>query len=249
MARITRWKSRHRENSSSGSTSTSDAPMGRDLPIREKRKKLQTPQTSITGSSSSTPEDTISEGGDTANSVSGDTIALGSNAMDTDERQPDLTIHALPHKDGMIVSVRPPREPANPSLHHVPCDIVLVIDVSGSMSSEAPVPGNPGEVKERYGLSVLDLTKHAANTILETLNENDRLGIVTFASDVQVGPLLEIQCQPLVGCQLLTRCVGRPEAHPNEAQEQAGGQEEDREHGDQGHDQPVGRNSNRPQTV
>ena len=209
MTRITRWKSRHGKNSSSGST-TSDAPIGgRDLPIREKRKKLRTLQTSTTGSSSSTPEDTISEGGNTASSVSGDTITLRLDVMDADEQRPDLTIHALPHKDGMIVSVRPPREPVNPSLHHVPCDIVLVIDVSGSMSSEAPVPGNPGEVKERYGLSVLDLTKHAANTILETLNENDRLGIVTFASDVQVGPLLEIQCHPLVGFQLLTRALCR----------------------------------------
>ena len=55
-------------------------------------------------------------------------------------------------------------------------------DVSGSMTADAPVPTKPGEEVERTGLSVLDLPKHAARTIVETLNENDRLAIVTFAS-------------------------------------------------------------------
>lgn len=46
------------------------------------------------------------------------------------------------------------------------------------MSIEAPVTSaNPAET-ERNGMSVLDLTKHAALTILESLDENDRLGIV-----------------------------------------------------------------------
>ena len=72
------------------------------------------------------------------------------------------------------------------SLSHVPCDIVLVIDVSGSMGADARVPTNPGETSERFGLSVLDLVKHAALTILETLDDEDRLGIVTFASKAKV---------------------------------------------------------------
>lgn len=40
----------------------------------------------------------------------------------------------------------------------------------------------PGET-ERTGLTVLDLTKHAALTIIETLNDRDRLGIVSFATN------------------------------------------------------------------
>lgn len=100
--------------------------------------------------------------------------------------EPTVEIHPDLSTDGLLVRVIPPPQPLSSSLEHVPCDIVLVIDVSGSMESEAPVPTNPGEQTEHNGLTVLDLTKHAARTILETLNENDRLGIVTFAGDAEV---------------------------------------------------------------
>ncbi|OHW94413.1 U-box domain-containing protein [Colletotrichum incanum] len=64
----------------------------------------------------------------------------------------------------------------------MPCDIVLVIDVSSSIGCDAPVPANTGETKEIYGFSVLDLVKHAARTIPETMEDGDRLGIMVFAS-------------------------------------------------------------------
>ncbi|KAK1754165.1 hint-domain-containing protein [Echria macrotheca] len=101
------------------------------------------------------------------------------------EYTPELKVYPLPSEDGLLVKIRPPSEPLDPNLVHVPCDIVLVIDVSASMSDEAPVPSGPGESKERNGLSVLDLTKHAARTVMEPLNERDRLGIVTFSDDVE----------------------------------------------------------------
>jgi Mg-chelatase subunit ChlD len=51
------------------------------------------------------------------------------------------------------------------------------------MQAEAPVPGEP---EANYGFSILDLTKHACLTILETLDESDRLGIVTFGTEARV---------------------------------------------------------------
>jgi hypothetical protein len=100
-----------------------------------------------------------------------------------DSQTPDLKIFPFDSVEGLIVKVQPPRDHPDPHLDHVPCDIVLVIDVSGSMQANAPVPGEAGE---QTGLSVLDLTKHAARTILETLGPQDRLGIVRFASDARV---------------------------------------------------------------
>ncbi|KAI0878626.1 U-box domain-containing protein [Hypoxylon argillaceum] len=102
---------------------------------------------------------------------------------------PVVTIHPLESKDGVLVQVRPPVQPSDSTIDHVPCDIVLVIDVSGSMNEDAPAPvrdeqGNA--TKEYFGLTVLDLTKHAARTIVSTLNEGDRLGIVAFSTRAKV---------------------------------------------------------------
>lgn len=92
-----------------------------------------------------------------------------------------LELRTLIDEDGLIVTVEPPLAPKNEKLAHVPCDIVLVIDVSGSMSSEARIPGSSDQ--ESTGLSVLDLVKHACRTILSTLDERDRLAIITFSNN------------------------------------------------------------------
>ena len=63
----------------------------------------------------------------------------------------------------------------------VPCDIVVVVDVSGSMNAAAYVEQD-GRLND-VGFTILDITKHAIKTIIESLNENDRISIVTF-SDV-----------------------------------------------------------------
>ncbi|KAI8628394.1 U-box domain-containing protein [Xylariaceae sp. FL1651] len=116
-------------------------------------------------------------------------ISVGTLVTD----DPVVTIHPLTTKDGVLVKVQSPVHPLDPNMDHVACDIVLVIDVSGSMNSDAPaaVTDEQGNAaKEHLGLSVLDLTKHAARTILSALNKNDRLGIVTFSSDAEVVQML-----------------------------------------------------------
>ncbi|KAM5476043.1 hypothetical protein MauCBS54593_000726 [Microsporum audouinii] len=97
---------------------------------------------------------------------------------------PILSVHSIPNKNSMVVSIQPPLKPKD-DVPHVPCDIVLVIDISASMNSAAPIPtGESGG--EDTGLSILDLTKHAAKTIIQTLNENDRLAVVTFCTEIRV---------------------------------------------------------------
>jgi hypothetical protein len=67
-----------------------------------------------------------------------------------------LTIHPVKSKNGVLVDIQPPTKPRGPPIDHVPCDIVLVIDVSGSMNSPAPAPmndDNGNAVREDYGLT------------------------------------------------------------------------------------------------
>ena len=69
---------------------------------------------------------------------------------------PIVTIHPLESREGVLVTVKPPEKPSNAILGHVPCDIVLVIDVSFSMNDDAPAAvydeqGNAA--KEHFGLT------------------------------------------------------------------------------------------------
>ena len=65
-----------------------------------------------------------------------------------------------------------------------PVDIVLCIDVSGSMGTDAPVKGGDGK-STSYGISVLSLTVSAAKTILNTLEEKDNISIVTYTDKAE----------------------------------------------------------------
>ncbi|KAK7934580.1 hypothetical protein PG985_000075 [Apiospora marii] len=104
--------------------------------------------------------------------------------MASNQNKLDVAIHPLESQEGVLVKVTPPKEPAHLYTTHVPCDIVLVLDVSGSMDELAPII-NPGERDENPGCTVLDIVKHAALTILHTLDETDRLGLVVFSSEAR----------------------------------------------------------------
>jgi Mg-chelatase subunit ChlD len=63
----------------------------------------------------------------------------------------------------------------------VPSDIVVVIDISGSMGNEAKTRS-----VESSGLSLLDVVKHGVKTIIRTLGPQDRLAVVSFSNRASV---------------------------------------------------------------
>lgn len=65
---------------------------------------------------------------------------------------------------------------------HVPSTVFLVLDISGSMGAAASMHDDSDGAS---GLSQLDIVKHAARTIIESLHEQDQLAVVAFASHVK----------------------------------------------------------------
>src|ERR1700731_2241208 len=86
-----------------------------------------------------------------------------------------LALSADEESKQVLITVTPPSKPgplsAKQPVKRAPLDICCVIDVSGSMGSEAPIPADPttGAPAESTGLSVLDVVKHALRTIIATM--------------------------------------------------------------------------------
>lgn len=55
------------------------------------------------------------------------------------------------------------------------------------MSMEATVKAASGAT-ESNGLSMLDIAKHAVRTVVQTLNEQDRLCIISFCRQGEIVP-------------------------------------------------------------
>jgi len=60
-----------------------------------------------------------------------------------------------------------------------------VLDISGSMASEAYVKNKDG-VKESHGMSYLDLLKHAVKTVITNLGPEDRFSLVTYSTHARI---------------------------------------------------------------
>ncbi|CAF0863175.1 unnamed protein product [Didymodactylos carnosus] len=93
------------------------------------------------------------------------------------EAQPvdvDLKVSVSYGENCAYVLVKPPV-----GIRRTPCDICCVVDTSGSMQLEVETKDEQNMV-EKFGLSQLDLVKHALKTIIHTLNEHDRLSVVEF---------------------------------------------------------------------
>lgn len=72
-----------------------------------------------------------------------------------------------------------------PDTRSTPTDVVIVIDESGSMGARAVVASARGE-SETDGLTVMDIVKHGARTMVHTLGEADRVAIVGFTDVARV---------------------------------------------------------------
>lgn len=66
-----------------------------------------------------------------------------------------------------------------------PIHVCLVVDVSGSMGTEATMKGSSGQV-ESHGFSLLDIVKQAAHTVRVTLTDIDTLSIVKYSNKAEM---------------------------------------------------------------
>ncbi|CAF1054349.1 unnamed protein product [Rotaria sordida] len=85
----------------------------------------------------------------------------------------DIILSATHDNEFMHISIQPSQNEIRS-----PCDICCVVDTSGSMSSSAEMQNNKNE---HYGLSRLDLVKHALKTIINSLQDQDRLSLISFS--------------------------------------------------------------------
>ena len=84
-------------------------------------------------------------------------------------------------------------------------DLVCVVDTSGSMSSDATVQDTAGHT-ESYGITVLDIVKHAVRSVAGMLGPNDRLAVVAFSSTARV--VMPFTAMSVVGKETVTRVLG-----------------------------------------
>ena len=74
--------------------------------------------------------------------------------------------------------------PKNLDEGHLPQDIVLVIDRSGSMNAAVEAKDSDGKNLEN-GFAVQDIVNHTAKTVAKTLNSSSRLAVVVFDDRVE----------------------------------------------------------------
>lgn len=84
-------------------------------------------------------------------------------------------------KDNLVVNLQI-KSPENSQAVRAPISVICVLDISGSMDTEA----TPGGAVQSDGFTRLDLVKHSVNTIINSLENGDVLGIVTFSDSARV---------------------------------------------------------------
>lgn len=128
------------------------------------------------GIESTVPAPSVPTATETFPAVPVEIISTGTSSVS----EVDLVLDIIYDGDNMMASINPPD-----GTRVVHSSICCVVDVSGSMDSEATVQDENGK-EEQYGLSVLDITKHALKTIVKSMTPNDEFSLITFSSDVTV---------------------------------------------------------------
>lgn len=99
----------------------------------------------------------------------------------TEKIEPDnITVRTTVDNSKMLITVDPDDSHARTFLN-----VSCVIDISGSMDGEATLVGEDNK-RESFGLTILDIVKHAVTTVIKSLSSNDRLAIVTFSDTAQI---------------------------------------------------------------
>ncbi|CAF3063859.1 unnamed protein product [Rotaria sp. Silwood2] len=101
-----------------------------------------------------------------------------SNLILTKQHSSEIKVSTSHTNDLVHISIQPPQYESRSS-----CDICCVVDTSGSMKAAAEIQNDRNE---RYGLSQLDLVKHALKTIINSLQSQDRLSIVSFSDNANI---------------------------------------------------------------
>ena len=120
-------------------------------------------------------------------SLNKDQLKISSRIFDEENKkfinkQEDILTNYMVKDNKLLIKINVPDVEVRP-----PVDVCLTIDVSGSMGEIATLKGDNGETLN-YGHTILSVTICAAKTVLNCLNENDNISIVTYTdkSDVIV---------------------------------------------------------------
>lgn len=119
----------------------------------------------------------------------------GDEAMDVDaagDEGPVISLEAAPNQDvrddcecSIVISIQVPEHSGT----RAPADICCVVDISGSMGTEATYETDGVVRSDR--LSYLDIVKHAVKTVMHMLKDGDRLALVAFDDKAELAsPLL-----------------------------------------------------------
>ena len=110
----------------------------------------------------------------------GDEIKMALQGKESLLKQGLMNLSITTNGEYVKITVVPPH-----GEKRLPHDIIVVMDISGSMAEEALVKNKDG-VKEGDGLSYLDLLKHATKTIIMNLTQEDRFCLISYSDDARV---------------------------------------------------------------